>query len=850
MRKFLIPLITGISFLQGTAFLQGTEIRVATFNVLTGIEAPGTLGHDSVRAILGRINADVVGLQEVTGADLSGSPSHLETLASSLGYPHIFIPSGIALDTNSRVALLSKFPFRETHSIASPMGARDVVRAHAAALVDVPGTSADPMIITLHLKCCFETDDFFRRAVELQRLNFFLEGQGLTGEDKLIVMGDFNLLGSDSSFNALPPGLPATFSLGSDIPFPVAYFRDPADYFTAYPLLNPEPRQQNGIATATHSGGSTLDYMMISQALLDGGPVLEIYNSARESSNPGLPKSGSALPFRSSANASDHLPIFGDFDLEAGTVALNLDLSAAQITEGETPATLTVTLPNPPAAGESVTVLLSSSDCLEAMPNEITLTFAPGELSQSTSLLPLRDSIIDGPQSVILTASASGFLSAERSVTVLDRDRSSYVLTENAAPFLEAFDRFQGNQVPASWASSTSDFQGLDDGSSSRRGLRSYGQGSDGSLGILSREEVSLASEFENQTGETIRSLHIAYTAEQWHSFQDGGQNRLEFSLLTELGRIALPELGFTADRSLPSGAISGGQSTRLEANIGGLSIPAGQSFTLELKIIPDATDGSGSDAAFINEFHYDNSGSDQDEFVELVLGPEFAGTIDELSLLFYNGNGGSEYMRRTFSEEDLDQTLATGHRIYSAFIPGIQNGAPDGIALVQNTELLQFLSYEGTFTANDGPAAGLSSLNIGVSQGPAPAPGTGSLGLSGSGSGPDEFDWVRTSGAFTKGEANENQDFAVTARGQGIALDELSLTPFASPLSSVEDFSITISPDFMLSFPTENGISYQVESSLDLLNWSDFQTILGDGNEAFLEVPSDERRLFFRVRF
>jgi len=48
----------------------------------------------------------------------------------------------------------------------------------------------------------------------------------------------------------------------------------------------------------------------------------------------------------------------------------------------------------------------------------------------------------------------------------------------------------------------------------------------------------------------------------------------------------------------------------------------------------------------------------------------------------------------------------------------GIQNGAPDGVALVDaEGVVVEFLSYEGALTASNGPAAGSTSTDIGVSE-------------------------------------------------------------------------------------------------------------------------------------
>ena len=95
-----------------------------------------------------------------------------------------------------------------------------MVRQIPAILVDVPGTVADPTILTLHLKCCLDQDDPFRRAVELKRATDYLTGQALTTEDNLIVLGDFNLIGRNLVYEVIPNGLPRSFDLGEDVSFP------------------------------------------------------------------------------------------------------------------------------------------------------------------------------------------------------------------------------------------------------------------------------------------------------------------------------------------------------------------------------------------------------------------------------------------------------------------------------------------------------------------------------------------------------------------------------------------------------------------------------------------------------
>ena len=77
--------------------------------------------------------------------------------------------------------------------------------------------------------------------------------------------------------------------------------------------------------------------------------------------------------------------------------------------------------------------------------------------------------------------------------------------------------------------------------------------------------------------------------------------------------------------------------------------------------------------------------------------------------LVLYNGNGGVAYRHADAERRDCRRAAARAACCVVTYPPdGIQNGAPDGIALVNCTgQVLEFLSYEGTFTATSGPAAG-----------------------------------------------------------------------------------------------------------------------------------------------
>ncbi|MBA3335069.1 MAG: Ig-like domain-containing protein, partial [Acidobacteria bacterium] len=161
------------------------------------------------------------------------------------------------------------------------------------------------------------------------------------------------------------------------------------------------------------------------------------------------------------------------------------------------------------------------------------------------------------------------------------------------------------------------------------------------------------------------------------------------------------------------------------------------------------------SSTIFINEILYDVTGTDMGEFVE-VAGP--AGTnLTNWSIVLYNGNGGASY--GTFALPTTIPSQQGGYGTVSVLTPGIQNGAPDGVALVNNGTVVQFLCYEGTFAATDGPANGLTCTDIGVSQSGTNAAGT-SLQLQGSGTTYGNFTWNANSIANTQNAPNTGQTF------------------------------------------------------------------------------------------
>lgn len=158
----------------------------------------------------------------------------------------------------------------------------------------------------------------------------------------------------------------------------------------------------------------------------------------------------------------------------------------------------------------------------------------------------------------------------------------------------------------------------------------------------------------------------------------------------------------------------------------------------------------------FINEIHYDNDGSDVDEGVE-IAGP--AGTnLAGWSLVFYNGSTGAPYGSLALDGSLPDEGGGFGASFFAT--GSLQNGAPDGLALIDaESAVRQFLSYEGSFEALSGAAAGFTSMDIGRSE-PADTPVGWSLQLIGTGLHYADFAWAEPSPA-SYGAINAGQFFA-----------------------------------------------------------------------------------------
>lgn len=224
---------------------------------------------------------------------------------------------------------------------------------------------------------------------------------------------------------------------------------------------------------------------------------------------------------------------------------------------------------------------------------------------------------------------------------------------------------------------------------------------------------------------------------------------------------------------------------------------------------------------AWINEIHYDNTGTDANEAIEVVVENPESWDLTLLRIDFYNLTGGATYLNNTldsYTVGDVSGSLT----VYSKLVPeGIQNGPQDGMALSYNGVLIQFLSYDGVLTALNGPAIGITSTDIGVVEAGTDALGE-SLQLSGTGLVYSDFTW-QPSAIATFGSLNTGQIQGTPSSDPTITVMPSSLIGFSyfagSGPSSEKSFMVSgagLTDDISIAATTNyeissDNISYQL---------------------------------------
>ncbi len=301
------------------------QFRMTSWNV-QALGAQGSTQWNDALAIVARLDADIACFQEIT---TNAEVALFSTFAAAAGYPHAVV-SNISgtLSGNLRAAVMSRYPVLNSisHSAASLSGdsqANDISRDIFEVQIQVPNTANRLGIFVLHLKASSGSTNDFRRAVEILRTNQAIDGfkANFPGAP-WIVCGDMNDDigdgGFGNTFNSTPGGVPGTYSLGSDISFPITY-----NPFTSFPsagsTILDATQEDSSIDVTREASGRRIDYMFIGNSIT----VLEdeIYNSLRDNGvddgAPGglLAKSGAPLAAGISLSAADHYVVAADLEL-------------------------------------------------------------------------------------------------------------------------------------------------------------------------------------------------------------------------------------------------------------------------------------------------------------------------------------------------------------------------------------------------------------------------------------------------------------------------------------------------------------------------------------------------------
>ncbi|TDD64453.1 ExeM/NucH family extracellular endonuclease [Jiangella aurantiaca] len=211
---------------------------------------------------------------------------------------------------------------------------------------------------------------------------------------------------------------------------------------------------------------------------------------------------------------------------------------------------------------------------------------------------------------------------------------------------------------------------------------------------------------------------------------------------------------------------------------------------------VPALSAGAAEGDPFISEIHYDNASTDAGEAIEIQADP---GTdLSGWQLVLYNGNGGAPYNTRPLS----GTVPAAGVVVATYPVDGVQNGSPDGVALVRpDGSVAEFLSYEGGMTAVGGPADGMASIDIGVSEASTTPAGQSLQKVQGAWTGPL---------ANTFGALNGGGDPDPDPEPEPATIAEIQGTGAASPLTGtlVETTGVVTA-----AYPTGGFAGYYVQT-------------------------------------
>jgi len=289
-------------------------VRVVTWNV-EELGYPTSDEYEAVKEVLARLDADIVGLNEIDDPELD----HVETMAAELGYDTVVVPATNPFG-DIRNAIMTRLPVSSSQihkpsDLSGDSAANDVTRYPISVTVD----AGHPLTVVIqHWKSGFDDEDEFRRAIDSERTAQAVAGSG----DWVIAMGDVNQEIDDppwspAAFTSIPSGMPGDFWLGSDLYDRMTGTGITNNAFSALSALGLEiieAKQLDGRFDTRDVSGRRIDYITGSSNVR-ATAIAEIFDS-RDDGADGLTKAGAVLGREVSATASDHFPVMAEFVVE------------------------------------------------------------------------------------------------------------------------------------------------------------------------------------------------------------------------------------------------------------------------------------------------------------------------------------------------------------------------------------------------------------------------------------------------------------------------------------------------------------------------------------------------------
>ena len=293
-------------------------VRVATWNV-ENLGAEGSDEWIATRDVLARLDADVVGLNEVSASDMAS----LEALASDLGYPFVALPGAQPFGDigNAVLARVAEpdITFPTSAALSGDSQAQDVTRLPGVVSFAMPTLNLRVSVVSVHLKSGELLSDGFRRVIDARRA---VQAASTTGDDALLLMGDMNedVLDIDPTEprqTDVPSDLPSSFRLGQDMSTLIAsegLAPNPFGEFEAAGFGPLDAAQRDADRATRPISGRRIDYFLGNDVTRHAVVHAEVYDSA-DDALAGIAKGGTAPASDATTAASDHLPMVADITL-------------------------------------------------------------------------------------------------------------------------------------------------------------------------------------------------------------------------------------------------------------------------------------------------------------------------------------------------------------------------------------------------------------------------------------------------------------------------------------------------------------------------------------------------------